>query len=71
MVSFDDIKEAYKILDGVVKCNSLKKSKSFSEMTGSNVFFKMENLRLTGSFKIRGVYNKISHLSNEKKKTGC
>lgn len=34
------------------------------------LFFKPENLQLTGSFKIRGAYNKIASLSEEEKKRG-
>jgi threonine dehydratase len=70
MVSFNDINKAYEILEGVIKYTSLKKSKTFSEMTSSNVYLKMENLQLTGSFKIRGAYNKIYHLTDTEKKNG-
>jgi threonine dehydratase len=70
MTDFKEISEAYKILEGIVKKTSLKKSKTFSEMTGSNVYLKMENLQLTGSFKIRGAYNNIYNLSKEEKKNG-
>ena len=70
MITYKEISEANKILEGVVKNTSLKKSKTFSEMTGSTVFLKMENLQLTGSFKIRGAYNKIYHLTEEEKKNG-
>jgi threonine dehydratase len=70
MICFSDIEKAYDVLEGVVKQTSLKKSKTFSEMTGSNVFLKMENLQMTGSFKIRGAYNKIYHLSTNEKQDG-
>lgn len=70
MVSYNDIKNAYNTLEGVVKNTALKKSKTFSEMTDSNIFLKMENLQLTGSFKIRGAYNKIYHLTSKEKKNG-
>ena len=70
MIDFQDIEHANSVLEEVVKHTSLKKSKTFSEMSNANVFLKMENLQLTGSFKIRGAYNKIYHLSNEEKKKG-
>ncbi|EFW39354.1 threonine ammonia-lyase [Treponema phagedenis F0421] len=35
---------------------------------GDNIYIKMENLQKTGSFKIRGAYNKISNLTDEEKK---
>src|SRR3712207_9118348 len=37
---------------------------------GNDVYFKLENLQQTGSFKLRGALNKIAHLSEEEKKCG-
>lgn len=34
-------------------------------MTGHEILLKPENLQVTGSFKIRGAYNKIASLSDE------
>lgn len=34
-------------------------SRSFSDMTGADVYIKAENLQKTGSFKVRGVFNKM------------
>lgn len=45
-------------------------SEVFSEETGHEVYIKPENLQRTGSFKLRGAYNKIMKLSNEEKKRG-
>jgi len=42
----------------------------FSKECANDVYIKPENLQRTGSFKIRGAYNKISKLSDEKKATG-
>ena len=39
-------------------------------MIKSNIYLKLENLQNTGSFKIRGAYNKIYYLSKEEKKQG-
>ena len=39
-------------------------------MTGNKVYFKPENLQLTGAYKIRGAYYKISTLSDEEKAKG-
>lgn len=36
----------------------------------SEIYLKTENLQVTGSFKVRGAYNKISRLSEEEKKRG-
>ena len=45
-------------------------SETFSKETGKAVFLKLENLQKAGSFKIRGAYNKLSHLSPSSKKKG-
>ena len=42
----------------------------FSKEAGNEVYIKPENLQKTGSFKIRGAYNKITNLSDEEKKKG-
>ena len=70
MITFDEIKDAHDALRGIVKRTPLEKSKTFSKMTNSNVYLKLENLQNTGSFKIRGAYNKIRKLSEKEKNRG-
>jgi threonine dehydratase len=70
MLGFQDIQEAYAILKLVVRRTPLEKSKTFSQMTKTNVYLKQENLQTTGSFKIRGAYNKIHHLTPQERKQG-
>lgn len=48
----------------------LDHSPYFSEICGANVFLKLENLQHTGSFKLRGAFNKLLSLSEEERKTG-
>ena len=43
---------------------------SLSDLTGGEVYLKLENLQQSGSFKIRGAYNKMIHLSDEEKACG-
>ncbi len=68
MLTINDIKEARETLAGVIRRTDL------IEATGlhpdCNVYIKPENLQRTGSFKIRGAYNKISKLSAEEKTRG-
>jgi threonine dehydratase len=45
-------------------------SDTLSELTGKEVFFKLENLQKTGSFKIRGAYYKLSQFTPSMKKAG-
>ncbi|MGB7999664.1 MAG: threonine ammonia-lyase [Anaerobacillus sp.] len=42
----------------------LQHSSTLNEMTEKNVFLKMENLQRTGSFKLRGAYNKVASLTD-------
>ncbi len=69
-VTLEDIKKAQEVLKPVIKETSLLECKELSNMTGGNVYLKAENLQLTGSFKIRGAYNKITNLSDEEKAAG-
>lgn len=70
MVTFKDVQEAYQLLQPIIKKTPLEKSKTFSHVAKANVFLKQENLQTTGSFKIRGAYNKIYHLTDKEKKQG-
>ncbi|HVQ00323.1 MAG TPA: threonine ammonia-lyase [Candidatus Thermoplasmatota archaeon] len=70
MIQLQDVKEAYEILAPVVRHTPLEHSKTFSHLTKANVFLKEENLQTTGSFKIRGAYNKIAHLSEKERHDG-
>jgi len=64
-VSIEGIREAEKRLAGVVRRTPLDYSRTLSELTGSRVFLKLENLQKTGSFKIRGAYNYLAALGAE------
>jgi threonine dehydratase len=61
---------ASKNLKGTIKETKLVYSEVFSNESGNDVYIKPENLQLTGSFKIRGAYNKISKLSDDEKLRG-
>lgn len=62
--------EARERLGTVIVKTKLIHSSVFSEETENEVYIKPENLQRTGSFKIRGAYNKISKLTEEEKKKG-
>ena len=57
-------------LERVLKKTELIESPFFSEESNNRVLIKPENLQVTGSFKIRGAYNKISKLSAQDRKKG-
>ncbi len=67
---FSEIIRAQTLLQGVVKETPLERSKSFSAMTGAQVYLKLENLQSTGSFKARGAYMKIVNLSEDERRRG-
>ncbi len=46
------------------------KSFYLTSKTGGEIYLKLENMQLTGSFKFRGAFNKISQLTNEEKERG-
>lgn len=69
-VTFEMIKEAAQNLKGVIKETDFCFAESLSERSGAEVYLKLENLQQSGSFKIRGAYNKMLHLSDEEKQCG-
>ncbi|MGA1932128.1 threonine ammonia-lyase [Arcobacter sp. YIC-464] len=70
MITFDKIKDAQKNLEGVAQITPMTKAPILSETFGSEIYLKKENLQLTGSFKLRGAYNRIANLSQEKRDKG-
>lgn len=49
----------------------LEHSPHFSALTGANVWLKLENLQRTGSFKVRGAFNKLQSLDDSELARGC
>jgi threonine dehydratase len=70
MLSVDDVRDARDRVTSVARHTPLEYSYSFSEMTGAEVFLKLENFQRTGAFKIRGAMNRIATLSPEAKAAG-
>lgn len=69
-VTLDSIKAAQENIKGVVRRTPLFYSDTFSKKSGYNIYFKSENKQKTGSFKIRGAYNKIANLTKEEREKG-
>jgi threonine dehydratase len=65
-----DIEAARARLDGVARVTPVYPSETLSQLAGREVQLKAENLQRTGSFKIRGAYNRISTLSDEERAAG-
>jgi len=62
MLDLKDIKKAYNRLKGVVHRTPFSYAPLLSEMSGYEVYLKKENLQITGSFKLRGAFNRIASL---------
>jgi threonine dehydratase len=65
-----EIRRAAQTLDGVIARTPLIRSEFYSAEYGANIYIKPEHLQITGSFKIRGAYNKIAGLSESDLKRG-
>jgi threonine dehydratase len=65
-----DIEGARARLDGVARVTPVYASETLSRLVGREVQLKAENLQRTGSFKIRGAYNRISTLSDAERAAG-
>ena len=70
MIDINNIKSAQKTISAYVHRTPLVHSERIDEMVGSEVYFKCENLQKTGSFKVRGAFNKILSLTDEEKARG-
>lgn len=66
----ENIKKAQENLKGVIKETPLIYSDFFSEENKCKIYLKPENFQTTGSFKIRGAYNKIANLTDEECRNG-
>src|SRR5437764_10843 len=70
MVTFKEIEAARDRIAGAVCCSPCLASIPLSEITGMDVFCKLDNLQRTGSFKERGARNALAQLSPDQKKRG-
>lgn len=71
IVTVTDIETARDRIAGIVHRTPLDMSRTFAEMSGAaSVGLKLENMQRTGSFKIRGAYNRMSQLSSEARSNG-
>ena len=70
MLTLDKFEEASEIVSKVTQPTKLVYSEYLSAMTGNKVYLKPENMQMTGAYKIRGAYYKISTLSDEERAKG-
>jgi len=62
LITLSDVYQARKGIASLVSRTPLVEATWLSQLTGAQVFFKLENLQITGSFKIRGAANKLLNL---------
>src|SRR5580698_6634998 len=65
-----EFEAARETVAAVIDHTPLESSRSLAEVLGSDVWLKCENLQRTGSYKIRGAYNRLVHLSEDEKSRG-
>jgi len=70
MIDIEDIHAAANVLKDLIVRTPTVFSPVLSERTNAQIFLKLENLQLTGAFKIRGALNKISRLTSSERKRG-
>lgn len=69
-VRLSDIDRAAGLLQGVIETTPVSHSRALSRMIGSEVWVKAENLQRSGSFKVRGSYNRMAQLTHDEKARG-
>jgi threonine dehydratase len=70
MLTLESFKAARSVLQGVLRPTPLIHSPYLSKTCGNNVYLKPENMQVTGAYKLRGAYYKISTLTQEEKDRG-
>lgn len=70
MLTLEKFEEASEIVKKVTLETKLIYSDYFSNQTGNKIYLKPENMQLTGAYKLRGAYYKISTLSDEERAKG-
>jgi threonine dehydratase len=69
-ISLADVQAARERLRGAIYHSPCPHSQMLSALTGQQIYLKLENLQMTGSFKERGALNRIATLTPEQAKRG-
>ncbi len=68
--ALEQIEAARTLVSRVADVTPMESSRQLGEVLGVPVYLKCENLQRTGSYKIRGAYNRLMQLSDEEKARG-
>ena len=69
-LNLSEIKKVHEIIKPYLVWTPLISTATFTELIGTNIFFKLENFQKTGSFKPRGALNKTLKILKQKKIKG-
>jgi threonine dehydratase len=69
-VTAADVRAAAATIDGSVVATACNQSRTLSDICGSNIWLKFENLQFTSSFKERGAVNRLRALSADERQRG-
>ena len=70
MITLNDIEAAHQRIRPTIHVTPCEYSETFTALSGNPVYFKLENLHMTGSFKERGALNKLLLMSPEERAKG-
>ena len=70
MITLNDIKDAKKRLENTISKTRLMKAPILSKEKNAEIYLKEDNLQITGSFKLRGAFNKVAMLDDAKRNAG-
>ncbi len=70
MVTIEEIRQARERIQDSIFVSPCAYSENFSRVARNTVYFKLENLQMTGSFKERGALNKLLQLTDEERRRG-
>jgi threonine dehydratase len=70
MVSANDVERAAEAVAGVARETPVLPAKRLARQVGGELWLKLENLQVTGAFKVRGAINRLSVLTEEERATG-
>ena len=70
MVTLSKIQDAQRRIPEFIRLSPCSQSETFSQLTDSSVFLKLENHQITGAFKERGALNKILRLTDAEREHG-
>ena len=68
--ALEEFEAALAVVREIARVTPLESSRYLAELLGVPVHLKCENLQRTGSYKVRGAYNRISSLSPEERERG-